>query len=152
MLKPLFFSGLLGLSLASLSFTASAIKISESEFVQIQQDAKQGNAEAQTVLGLAYFSGKEVSNISKDIKQGIYWLEKAAKQGDFHAKGYLGAIYYEGRGVKKDPRKGLNYLQESCQKELLAKKRELAGCTLLIRGCENGNKEMCDITTKLNMN
>ena len=61
--------------------------------------AEQGDAEAQSLLGLMYYEGK---GVLQDHEEAALWLSKAAKQGDTEAQAVLGAMYYEGKGVPQD--------------------------------------------------
>ncbi|MDO4626090.1 MAG: tetratricopeptide repeat protein [Pasteurellaceae bacterium] len=128
MLKRLFFSGLLGLSLASLSFTANAEISSQTDIAQLQPLAEQGNVEAQFYLGIKYAKGLGVAQdysqaeywykqaakqgvaeaqfnlgkIAQDYSQAMYWYEQAAEQGLAQAQSNFGAMYEQGRGVTQD--------------------------------------------------
>ena len=64
-----------------------------------QKAADQGNAMAQSNLGLRYASGE---GVEQDLKEAVKWSQKAADQGDAYAQYNLGAGYYEGKGVEQD--------------------------------------------------
>jgi TPR repeat protein len=49
----------------------------------------QGDAEAQSNLGIAYAFGK---GVLKDDKQAVYWYKKAADQGDAEAQSTLNIL------------------------------------------------------------
>ena len=73
---------------------------SESEDVAaLRVRAEQGNAEAQTNLGDAYWHGRGVPN---DSLQAVGWWRKAADQGYAPAQFHLGMSYAFGEGVLKD--------------------------------------------------
>lgn len=59
-----------------------------------QQAAKQGNAEAQNMLGWHYYT-------IASYNEAIDWYQKAAKQGNAEAHYRLGEINQEGWGVKQ---------------------------------------------------
>ena len=61
--------------------------------------AEQGNAEAQSVVGLIFNSGEAVT---QDYVQASRWLSAAAEQGMGEAQYWLGIAYYRGRGVPRD--------------------------------------------------
>ena len=61
--------------------------------------AEQGDAAAQTVLGLMYANGE---GIPEDYIQAAYWWRKAAEQGDATAQFNLGVMYANGKGVPED--------------------------------------------------
>ena len=61
--------------------------------------AEQGNAEAQSVLGLMYSLGL---GVSQDSQEAVKWYRRAAEQGYADAQFRLGVMYYFGEGVPKD--------------------------------------------------
>jgi len=61
--------------------------------------AEQGDAAAQTMLGVCCLIGK---GIEKDSKRAVEWFDKAAKQNDPVAQIMLGFCYYYGEGVQQD--------------------------------------------------
>ena len=64
-----------------------------------QKAADQGDAYAQTNLGVMYESGQ---GVEQDFKEALKWYQKAAEQGDASGQTYRGRMYYEGRGVEQD--------------------------------------------------
>ena len=78
----------------TLSLSAMAL-----DFEQIQILANQGNAEAQTNLGVMYVSGSEVS---QDYAKAFEWYTKAANQGYAVAQSNLGVMYINGQGVPQE--------------------------------------------------
>lgn len=52
--------------------------------------AKQGNSDAQTLLGIMYSEGR---GVRRDSQQALYWLEAAAHQGCHDAQFLLGLSY-----------------------------------------------------------
>ena len=65
----------------------------------LQEQAEEGDANAQALLGFLYYRG---SGVSQDYDQARKWFEKAAEQGDTFAQLGLGTIYSAGLGVDKD--------------------------------------------------
>ncbi len=63
------------------------------------ENAKKGDAYAQSYLGYLYDSGTE---IPQDYKKALYWYRKAADQDDSYAQYNLGTMYYHGKGMVKD--------------------------------------------------
>ena len=61
--------------------------------------AKAGLAEAQMIVGFAYFNGRGVPASDPDAFQ---WLQKASDQGNAVAQRALGIMYVNGRGVARD--------------------------------------------------
>jgi TPR repeat protein len=61
--------------------------------------AEQGNASAQTALGVIYEHGQ---GVPQDFVQAVIWYNEAAYQGDPDAQTNLGAMYANGWGVPQD--------------------------------------------------
>jgi len=61
--------------------------------------AKQGNASAQSNLGVMYAKGQ---GVLQDYKTAVKWYRLAAEQGNASALGNLGVMYALGRGVIQD--------------------------------------------------
>lgn len=69
--------------------------------------AKQGNAEAQYVLGIMYRAGR---GVTQDFNEARKWYLLAAEQGHPIAQFYLGWIYAKGKGAPKDIVRGYMWL------------------------------------------
>ena len=65
----------------------------------LQPLADQGNAQAETLVGVMYFRGL---GVAKDAAQGMALAQKAAAQGDMGSENFLGNAYENGSGVNKD--------------------------------------------------
>ena len=61
--------------------------------------AEQGDAEAQSVLGLMYSLGL---GVPQDKHEAVKWYRRAAEQGYAHGQFSLGVMYYFAEGVPKD--------------------------------------------------
>ena len=61
--------------------------------------AEQGDARAQSNLGLMYDLGK---GVPEDDAKALYWYRKVAEQGIAQAQNNLGAKYGKGEGVPED--------------------------------------------------
>ena len=81
------------------SMQAQASPPSDTSTADLQTQATQGIAEAQTNLGLLYYYGR---GVLRDYTKAREWFEKAAAQGDADAQYNLGALYEFGHGVKQD--------------------------------------------------
>ena len=88
--------------------------------------AEQGDAKAQTSLGLMYQSGR---GVKQDDFEGVKWLSKAADQGNASAQFVLGMSYLLGKGVQ---------VNKFLAKEWLGK------------ACDNGEQKGCEYYAKLN--
>ena len=65
----------------------------------LQNYAEQGNATAQSILGLMYANGE---GVPKDAAEAVRWFRLAAEQGTARAQFNLGFMYANGEGVPKD--------------------------------------------------
>ena len=61
--------------------------------------AEQGDAGAQFVLGLRYYTGM---GASQDYAEAARWLHRAADQGHAAGQFWLGGLYRDGYGVAQD--------------------------------------------------
>ena len=61
--------------------------------------AEQGDARAESLLGLIYLEGH---GVQRDEAEAMKWYRRAADQGDADAQLEIGDMYYEGRGVAQD--------------------------------------------------
>jgi TPR repeat protein len=61
--------------------------------------AEQGDARAQSLVGLIYYIGR---GALRDDAKAVTWLRLAADQGDAAAQFRLGLVYSEGQGVPQD--------------------------------------------------
>lgn len=61
--------------------------------------AEQGNANAQTFLGLMYHKGE---GVLEDYKAAAKWYSLAAEQGNAIAQYHLSLMYHKGEGVPQD--------------------------------------------------
>jgi len=68
-------------------------------FEMLKPLAEQGNAMAQSRLGLMYQTGR---GTPKDMKKTIEWYRRAADQGNANGQAYVGWLYEKGIGVPKD--------------------------------------------------
>ena len=61
--------------------------------------AAQGEAKAQTILGLMYYEGR---GVPQDNAEALKWYRLAAAQGDALAQYHPGLMYAKGYGVPQD--------------------------------------------------
>lgn len=65
----------------------------------IQEAAKEGDAQAQLLVGIAYDKGDP---LEKDHDKAVYWYLKAADQGNAKAQYNLALSYEHGEGIEQD--------------------------------------------------
>lgn len=68
--------------------------------------AEQGDARAQSLLGLLYLGGR---GVPADETEAGKWFRRAAQQGDATAQLQLGIMYATGRGVPQNFDEGVNW-------------------------------------------
>ena len=66
---------------------------------QLRPLAEQGDARAQSILGLSYLHGR---GVPQDDLEAVNWFRLAADQDDAPAQFNLGVLFAEGRGVPQD--------------------------------------------------
>ena len=74
--------------------------------------APQGDALAQSLLGLLYRDGR---GVPQDYQQAVEWFRKAAEQGRLNAQYNLGFMYETGRGVAKDPAEAIKWWRKAAE-------------------------------------
>lgn len=62
--------------------------------------AEQGEAWAQSLLGMMYRDGGE--GVVRNYREAVKWFRLAAEQGESAAQSNLGAAYYNGEGVTRN--------------------------------------------------
>jgi TPR repeat protein len=72
--------------------------------------AEQGNAKAQTYLGLMHARGH---GVPRDDIEAVQWYNRAAEQGFAAAQTNLGYMYATGRGVAKDDVKAVEWYRKA---------------------------------------
>jgi len=75
--------------------------------------AAQGDARAQTSLGLMYARGL---GFAPNMAEARRWWSLAAAQNDAGAQHNLGTIYLEGQGVAPDPKQALHWFQRAADR------------------------------------
>jgi TPR repeat protein len=84
------------------------------DIAELKRKAGQGDAQAQSDLGLIYFSGR---GLTRDYKLAVKWALKAAEQGNADAQCLLSVLYAKGRGVPKDDKESTEWLRKAAEQE-----------------------------------
>jgi len=95
---------------------SSATDTKETRFQALQQQALNGEAEAQAELAWLYLHGD--SGLPRDERQAATWLLRAAEQGLVTAQYSLSWFYRDGTGVAKDPREAFAWLRRAAESGL----------------------------------
>ncbi len=72
--------------------------------------AEQGNAIAQSNIGVMYENGQ---GVIQSYKEAIKWYRLSAAQGNAGAQNDIGALYYKGRGVTQDYKEAVKWYRLS---------------------------------------
>ena len=108
----LLFSLFLGASSYSADFNKGLTAAQSGDFATALKEWKplagQGDADAQTNLGLMYQNGW---GVPQDDKEAVYWYKLAAEQGDAKAQYNLGVMYERGNGVPQDYEEAVRWYQ-----------------------------------------
>lgn len=76
--------------------------------------AEQGNAVAQTNLGLMYANGQ---GVLQNYAEATKWTLLAAAQGDSDAQFNIGLTYYHGQGVPKDDAEAVKWFRLAAEQD-----------------------------------
>ena len=81
-------------------------------------EARQGNSEAQFILGQLYDTGDRYvdqypSEFRANACLAAYWFDQAARQEHTGAQAYMAMVYHYGKGVVTDPEKAYLWLAVS---------------------------------------
>jgi TPR repeat protein len=74
--------------------------------------ADQGNAEAQTSLGLMYESGE---GVPLDYVEAVKWFRRAAEQGNVFGQYSMGRMYTSGEGTAKDLSEAAKWFRKAAE-------------------------------------
>lgn len=91
-----------------------------SEFAPL---AEQGNAGAQTMLGILYLQGQ---GVAQDLALAARWLREAAAQGNAQAQYRLALMHLAGDGVAQDPATAAGLLRAAAEQDLAPAQVNLA--------------------------
>lgn len=72
--------------------------------------AENGDAKAQSILGLMYSYGE---GVPEDYREASRWYRRAAEQGSSVAQYNLGMLYLEGKGVSQDTDQAVDWLTKA---------------------------------------
>lgn len=74
--------------------------------------AEQGDAEAQTSIGVMYENG---IGVQQDYQQAVFWYRQAADQGYAVAQYNLGVVYGDGSGVQQDYQQAASWYRKAAE-------------------------------------
>jgi len=89
----------IGFFVALALMSSSGCAQEKDDLDSIRKAAEQGNADAQSNLGVMYANGK---GVAQDDQEAVKWYRKAAEQGYARAQFNLGHMYDQGMGVTQD--------------------------------------------------
>src|SRR3989442_11068146 len=74
--------------------------------------AQQGDASAQTHLGVMYRDGR---GVPRDDQQAVEWFRKAAEQGNAIGQANLGFMYERGRAAPQDDQQAVEWFRKAAE-------------------------------------
>jgi TPR repeat protein len=86
--------------------------LNQNNIATLIQLAKSGDAHAQCLVGVMYFTG---TRVPKDEAEAVRWYRKAAEQGYAEAQNDLGVAYQDGRGVPKDYAEAVHWYRKAAE-------------------------------------
>ena len=90
----------------------------------IRERANTGEAIAQLILGVMYYTG---TGVPQDESQAVGWFRKAAEQNDAAAQNLLGLMYDNGRGVPQDYSQAIAWYRKAANRNDAAAQYNLGG-------------------------
>ena len=82
------------------------------EIEDIRKAAEEGDAWAQTELGVCYYYA---NGVPQDYIEAAKWLRKATEQGYASAQYNLGLLYKKGLGVSKDDTEAITWIRQAAE-------------------------------------
>ena len=120
----------------------------EEKFQKLKENAENGDAEAQTTLGIMYFTGQAISKdtsgkvLSTDAAKAAAWFHRAALQGNADAQYNLGLMYLMGQGgLAKDSVKAVEFFLKAALQGNADAQNNLGSMYVLGEGVEQNNSE-----------
>ncbi|MYN07596.1 tetratricopeptide repeat protein [Pseudoduganella aquatica] len=81
-------------------------------YKEIEPLARNGNTDAEHLLGLMYYMGR---GVPQDYKQALNWHRKAAVKGKADAQYVVGAMYYTGNAVIQDHKQAVIWFRKAAE-------------------------------------
>lgn len=123
--------------------SASLTSIVKSEnFDNIKRQAEQGDAIAQSKMGVMYMDGK-------DYLKAAHWFQKAVNQGYAPAQNNLAGIYYYGYGVEQDLNRALELFKVSAQQGYAPAQKNLEAAQNQKAVIQSINQDYANARTRL---
>ena len=120
----------------------------EEKFQKLRKDAEDGDAKAQTTLGVMYFTGEAISKdasgkvLSTDAAKAAAWFHRAAQQGNADAQFNLGLMYATGQGgLTQDSVKAVDFFRKSALQGNADAQNNLGAMYHMGEGIEQDNAE-----------
>ncbi len=91
---------------------AAAVAAQSTEIEKLRLAAEQGDAVAQSTLGVMYANGQ---GVPQDYQEAVRWGRRAAEQGNADAQIFLGGMYWIGQGVPQDCQEGVQWFGRAAE-------------------------------------
>ena len=105
-----------GLTLFAVSLGLTGFADARADFAalraEVEQQAREGQVEAQYDLGVMHYRG---DGVPRDFKQAADWFLKAAQQDFAAAQHNLAVMYYHGQGFPRDYGQAAKWLRKAAE-------------------------------------
>jgi TPR repeat protein len=81
-------------------------------FDEMRKAAEEGDAQAQSYLGVSYQTGQ---GVALDYYEAVKWFRRAADQNDTVAQCYLGFCFLSGQGVPQEFGEAARWFREAAE-------------------------------------
>ncbi|MBM4152381.1 MAG: sel1 repeat family protein [Kiritimatiellaceae bacterium] len=98
----------------------------------LEKKAKQGDAQAQYELGMAYATS---NGVPQDYKLAIKWMRSSAEQGNPKAQNALGNVYFKGQTVPQDYQEAAKWYRLAAEQGYASAQFNLGSCYASGSGC-----------------
>ena len=106
---------------------------------ELQQQAEEGDAQAQIQLGIRYFQG---NGVEQSYTEGLKWQTKAAMQGDALAQGIVAQFYHDGVGeIEQDYNEAVKWYRKAAEQGFANAQNGLGLCYHLGHGVEQDDEK-----------
>ena len=110
--RPLKMRWILTCVVAGFLHAVTPASAQDQDYEATRHAAEQGEAIAQSNLGVMYATGR---GVPQDDAEAVRWYRLAAEQGDARAQSNLGAMYATGRGVPQDDAEAVRWHRLSAE-------------------------------------
>ncbi|MBF0127718.1 MAG: sel1 repeat family protein [Magnetococcales bacterium] len=101
------------LLLPCMLFLSAVAPLHADAYTRARHAAEQGNAAAQTALGVMHYLGR--GGVLQNYQEAVKWFRLAAEKGNAAAQSNLGVMYFKGEGVRQDHKEAARWLRQAAE-------------------------------------